>query len=53
MFQAVLTAKNPINKTKKLLILCSRHWKQQIDKYVIEFQFVIRVKKENQSERTE
>lgn len=38
---------------KKLLILSSRAWKQQIDKHVIEFQFVIRDKKENQSERTE
>lgn len=28
---------NKQNKNKKALILCSRHWKQQIDKYVIEF----------------
>lgn len=52
MFQAVLTVKNPV-KQKKPLILYSRDWKQQIEKYVIEFQFVIRVKKKNQSERIE
>lgn len=54
MFQAILTANNPINKTKKPLLLCSKDGHNKYtNKYVIDYQFVIRAKKENQNERTE